>query len=282
LAGSWHQINPRRTHWFSPRRRGVSSATTQPSPQLSPQPLRMADVPAHQRERDAGDDGEGGPAKKKCKMLCSLGTGEVVHVLHFKAAAGRKADFEVVVQEIAHGLYHLEAGISDVRVCHPNCNEVCFILTFLSRDDLDKFRAGPEQDALAALGDVVEGGRPTFSSTGTLMPDTHTLSTLLAFLKKNVQGACHEGHDVAFVGRELSKWYPRPEEYEKYVHWDTDPKKYTRNLIFSNEHMDVLLMCWPPKSKSAIHSHESSSCWWVWNENSTGAMLRPLLRLPSP
>jgi len=230
---------------------------------------------------------DGGGAAKKRKMLCSLGTGEVVHVMHFQAAAGRKRDFEVlgqikmrlpaplltplrahyiipvqvIVQEIAHGLYHLEAGISDVRVCHPSCNEVCFILTFLTKEDLDKFRAGPEQDALAALQGVVEGGKAVFSSTGTLMPDTHTLSTLLAFLKKNVQGACHEGHDVASIGRELAKWYPRPEEYKQYIHWDTDPSKYTRNLIFSNEHMDVLLMCWPPHSKSAIHSHESSSCW---------------------
>lgn len=36
--------------------------------------------------------------------------------------------------------------------------------------------------------------------------------------------------------------------------------RYTRNLIFKNEHMDVLLMCWPPHCTSAIHDHEESSC----------------------
>mmetsp|Transcript_32898 Transcript_32898/g.48028 ORF Transcript_32898/g.48028 Transcript_32898/m.48028 type:complete len:391 (-) Transcript_32898:272-1444(-) len=211
---------------------------------------------------------EEGATPSKRKKLCSLGTGEMVHVLHFRAKPGKKAEFEVIVQEIAHGLYHLEAGISDVRVGHPSCNEVCFILTFLTSEDLSKFRAGPEQDALSALKDVVEGGKETFSATGTLMPDTHTLPTLLAYLKKHVTGPSHEGHDVATVGRELTKWFPRPEEYKQYVHWDSDATKYTRNLIFSNEHMDVLLMCWPPHCKSAIHSHESSSCWVVLVEGS--------------
>lgn len=108
---------------------------------------------------------------------------------------------------------------------------------------------------------MIEGGRQTFSTTGTLMPDTHTLHTLLAYLKANIKGSSHEGHDVQAIGLELSKWYPRADEYQQYIHWDTDPTKYTRNLIFSNEHMDVLLMCWPPHCKSAIHSHENSSCW---------------------
>ena len=53
-------------------------------------------------------------------------------------------------------------------------------------------------------------------------------------------------------------------EYERYIHWDeANPRKYTRNLIFKNEYMDVLLMCWPPHCKSAIHDHEESSCFVV-------------------
>lgn len=94
------------------------------------------------------------------------------------------------------------------------------------------------------------------------MPACHTLSSLLTYLRENVKGKSHADHDVATVGREVGRWYPRPAEYEKYVHWDkNDPKKYTRNLIFANEHMDVLLMCWPPNSESAIHCHDNSSCW---------------------
>ena len=58
------------------------------------------------------------------------------------------------------------------------------------------------------------------------------------------------------VRNQISHWFPRPEEYSKYIHWDEDKSKYTRNLIYGNEYMDVLLMCWPPGSKSAIHSHD--------------------------
>ena len=68
------------------------------------------------------------PQSKKKKMLCTMGSGEVVHVIHFKAAAGKGEEFDVMVQEIAHGLYHLESGISDVRIAHPSLLEVCFIL----------------------------------------------------------------------------------------------------------------------------------------------------------
>ena len=42
--------------------------------------------------------------------------------------------------------YRSFAGISDVRVCHPHCGEVCFVLTFLSAQDCEKFVAGPQVD----------------------------------------------------------------------------------------------------------------------------------------
>ena len=59
----------------------------------------------------------------------------------------------------------------------------------------------------------------------------------------------------------MAKWYPRKQEYEKYVHWDhKHPTKYTRNIVLQNEHMDVLLMCWPAGSNSSIHDHQDSSC----------------------
>merc|ERR1711924_6351 len=64
------------------------------------------------------------------------------------------------------------------------------------------------------------------------------------------------------VIQQLKRWYPRRAEYEKYIHWDkANPKKYTRNVIFSNEHMDVVLMCWPPRCASSLHCHDTSSCW---------------------
>jgi len=220
---------------------------------------------AEQMERnDSNCSHTSGSSVGQKRKLCSLGTGEVVHILHFCAEEGKMLEFERTVQELAHCLYHLEAGISDVRVCHPCCGEAVFVVTFLSKEDLTKFRDGPEKDALQALKHFSKCGTPSFAKSGTLMPDTHTFASLLTFLKQNVTGKCHTAHDVKSVSLEMAKWFPRREEYEKYILWDqNDPTKYTRNLIFSNENMDVLLMCWPPHCKSAIHSHESSSCWVV-------------------
>ena len=102
------------------------------------------------------------------------------------------------------------------------------------------------------------------SLTGTLMPACHTLASLLDFLKKNVVGSSHTNHDVRHVSRAVAQWYPRPTEYQKYVHWNKEnPKAYTRNLIFHNDNMDVILMCWPAGSQSTIHDHDESSCWVV-------------------
>jgi len=37
-------------------------------------------------------------AKKRARHLCSLGTGEVIHVLSYKAKVGMVDDFEFVIQ----------------------------------------------------------------------------------------------------------------------------------------------------------------------------------------
>lgn len=159
-------------------------------------------------------------------------------------------------------MYHLAAGITDVRVCHPCCGEVCFIVTFLSARDRERFDSGPRRDAEIALSDVVEGGTPIFSTTGTLMPAAHTLTSLLEWLTVHVVGGHHSAHDVRAVSRELAKWFPRPSEWSKFATWNkADPNKYTRNVVLQNDNMDVLLMCWPPGTASTIHDHDDSSCW---------------------
>merc|ERR1719296_11131 len=64
----------------------------------------------------------------------------------------------------------------------------------------------------------------------------------------------------------------------KYVLWnENNPKAYTRNLVFSNEHFDAILMCWPPESESAIHDHAESSCWVALVE---GEVVEVRYRLP--
>lgn len=90
----------------------------------------------------------------------------------------------------------------------------------------------------------------------------HSLSSLLGYLKKNVAGKSHREHDVAAVRREMGKWFPRAEEYAKYVHWDMEnPLEYTRNVVYSSPEMEVLVMCWPAGAVSSIHCHDESSCW---------------------
>ncbi|KAK3234723.1 hypothetical protein CYMTET_55026 [Cymbomonas tetramitiformis] len=230
------------------------------------------------------------------RKLCSLGTGEIVHILSLAAKDETSVEpFERAVQTVARDLYRLEAGITDVRVCHPQCGRVCFVVTFVSRDDFVKFKEGPELNLKYALRGLVASAEPDnqlltgpsatmgdasiarapdvmwkqpqpveFECTGSLMPQTHTLTSLLQFFKSSIKGYGHKDHDVKAVAMECQRWFPREEEYAKYIHWDPhDTTKYTRNLIFRNEYFDCLLMCWPAGCKSAIHCHDRSSCWVV-------------------
>ena len=74
------------------------------------------------------------PSTQKRK-LCSLGTGEVVHILYFSVRSPKDEAmvdlFETEMQKAARDLYTFESGITDVRVCHPRCGQVslfCFLL----------------------------------------------------------------------------------------------------------------------------------------------------------
>jgi len=225
-------------------------------------------------EKNADDDGHGvrcavTPSAENCRKICSMGTGEVMTVLAFKAGPGKLEAFECTAQSVARSLYALQVGLTDVRVCHPRPGDVIFMLTFLSPDERAKFKEDYEVRITNAMKKVCvdekgnnPSGAPVYADGGCLMPACHTLSSLLDYLEANVKGKSYLDHNVEAVGREVGRWYPRLSEYEKYIHWDkSNPKKYTRNLVFANEHMDVLLMCWPPDSESAIHCHDESSCW---------------------
>lgn len=207
---------------------------------------------------------EGPPAKsRKIRHICDLGTREVVEIISFVSKPDKVEEFELSIQGIGHCLHKMKNGISDVRVAHPKVGEVNFVITFLTRADADKFSAesGPACCMFSKLCPLVVDSKPRFRSAGTLMPCLHTLCSLLEHLKRNLRGKRHSEHDVPALKKELGKWFPRKCEYEKYIHWDeANPHKYTRNVIFSNEFMDVLLMCWPAKQKSSIHDHDDSSC----------------------
>jgi cysteine dioxygenase len=194
------------------------------------------------------------------RKLCSLGTGERVHILSYEAKEPAAVpEFERIVQGIAFNLHEMEAGISDVRVCHPRCGEATFIVTVVSTHESQRFAREIVPQIEQALQRL---GSRRLSQTGSLMPQAHSLSSLITQLAKTVRGSSHAEHDIAGVRHEIGKWFPRREEYARYVHWDQDaPGKYTRNLVFSSEEMEVLLMCWPAGSRSAIHCHDDSSCW---------------------
>ncbi|CAD7964390.1 unnamed protein product [Amoebophrya sp. A120] len=87
--------------------------------------------------------------------ICSLGTGEIVHIIGFTALnCGAEQDvieFETIIQRAARDFYSLKAGLTDVRVCHPMSGAVVFVLTFLGLAELQSFQAGPEKKLRTAL-----------------------------------------------------------------------------------------------------------------------------------
>lgn len=209
------------------------------------------------------------PVAKRPRHLCSLGTGEIVHVLSYKAKADKIDEFEIIVQGLARCVYSMEAAVTDVRVCHPCCGSVVFIITFITREALKSFENGPQAEFESSLDGIVCESESAFKATGTLMPAAHTLLSLLEFLKANVRGKDHNAHNIRCIAKEVEKWFPRPSEYQSYIIMnENDETQYTRSLIYGNENFDCILMCWPPGSKSTIHDHDESSCWVAVAEGS--------------
>eukprot|EP00659_Diplonema_papillatum_P019099 gene19099-29410_t len=194
------------------------------------------------------------------KLCQARGTGEQVYMFKYTARAGEEKAFDTMVQQIAHGFYNMQTGITDIRVCHPREGEAAFCITFTGKNDMEKFKTGPALDARRRLATVCEPVEESFVS-GCLMPDAHTLCTLIDRLKQVITAKTCVEHDVEGVRAEICKWYPRREEWEKFIIWDEDNTKYTRNLMYSDEFMDVILMCWPAGCHSTIHDHDESSCW---------------------
>lgn len=202
------------------------------------------------------------PAPKRARHLCSLGTGEVVHVLSYNALPNKIHEFEITVQGLARCVYSMEASVTDVRVCHPCCGQVVFILTFITKEALQEFEMGPQADFEQRLEGIVCDKHESFKASGSLMPACHTLTSLIDHLKTHLTGHSHNEHNVRCVSKEIEKWFPRECEYQSYIRFDeNDQTQYTRNLIFGNDSFDCILMCWPPGSRSTIHDHDESSCW---------------------
>lgn len=198
------------------------------------------------------------------RRLCDMGTGEQMEVLAFRAIAGREDAFERIVQRLSYELHEMETGVSDVRVMHPVCGEATFVVTLLSRAEAERFGSQLRPRMLAALADVSQAGAPVYANRGSLMPQAHSLGSLLTMLAEQLHDTSRAQHDIRGIGRELARWFPRRDEYAKYVTRDaSNPTNYTRNVLVSNPAMEVLLMCWPAGARSTIHCHDESSCWVV-------------------
>ena len=146
------------------------------------------------------------PCKKRPRHLCSLGTGEVIKILNYEALNDSLIEsFELVIQGLARCLYSMEASVTDVRVCHPCCGKVVFIITFITEAALKQFEKGPQLDFEKSLEGKIATTGPTFSTSGTLMPAAHTLSSLLNYLKVNLAGSSFSAHNVRQISKEMEK-----------------------------------------------------------------------------
>lgn len=57
----------------------------------------------------------------------------------------------------------------------------------------------------------------------------------------------------------LTHYAIRSEDLERYRSWQ--PDRHTRNKIFRNERIEVMLICWPIGAKTPLHTHNGQLGW---------------------
>lgn len=62
----------------------------------------------------------------------------------------------------------------------------------------------------------------------------------------------------------LVTWEIRPEDLEAYRNWL--PDRHTRNKIFRNEMIEVMLICWPIGAITPLHTHNGQLGWMTMLE----------------
>lgn len=62
----------------------------------------------------------------------------------------------------------------------------------------------------------------------------------------------------------LMTWEIRQEDLEHYKHWL--PDRHTRNKIFRNDMMEVMLICWPIGAITPLHTHNGQLGWMTMIE----------------
>ena len=51
----------------------------------------------------------------------------------------------------------------------------------------------------------------------------------------------------------------KTEDLERYIHWE--PDRHTRNKIFRNDMIEVMLICWPVGAVTPLHTHNGQLGW---------------------
>lgn len=62
----------------------------------------------------------------------------------------------------------------------------------------------------------------------------------------------------------LARFRIRDEDLDRFKTWRTD--RHTRNLIFRNRMIEVMLICWPAKAVTPLHTHNGQLGWMVVTE----------------
>jgi cysteine dioxygenase len=63
------------------------------------------------------------------------------------------------------------------------------------------------------------------------------------------------------VSEFLARSEPARDDLEQYKHWAAD--HHTRNLIFRNEDVEVMLICWPIGQTTPLHTHNGQLGWML-------------------
>jgi len=78
-------------------------------------------------------------------------------------------------------------------------------------------------------------------------------------LIRNLNDFVSENFPVDKVTPFLTDYDLKSDVIEKYCFFKDD--KYSRNLVYKDEHFELLIVCWDSGQKAPIHGHEGEKCW---------------------
>ena len=83
-----------------------------------------------------------------------------------------------------------------------------------------------------------------------------TLEALVGLLREESGGE----PGLLSMGERLSGLVVEPSSLQPYLHFSRG--RYTRNLVYRDARLEVLLNCWDEGAVSPIHDHDGQECWF--------------------